>query len=64
MPTMRQLFAYRAKDAAQKLSGIILEMKDNLCRQLQKILEDCGRTEDYDEVCLDGSPGSRPQFQC
>jgi hypothetical protein len=54
IPAMRQLFAYRAKDAARKLSGIVLEVKGDLCRQLQKILEDCDRADDYIEVSLDG----------
>ncbi|MEI9978217.1 MAG: TraM recognition domain-containing protein [Edaphobacter sp.] len=54
IPAMRQLFAYRAKDAMRKLSGIVLEVKGDLCRQLQKILEDCGRADDYVEVSLDG----------
>ena len=54
LPAMRQLFAFSAKDAARKLSGIVLEVKGDLCRQLQKILEDCGRADDYVEVSLDG----------
>ena len=54
IPAMRQLFAYRAKDAARKLSGIVLEVKGDLCRQLQKILVVCGRADDYVEVSLDG----------
>jgi hypothetical protein len=54
IPAMRQLFAYRAKDAARKLSGIVLEVKGDLCRQVQKLLEDCGRASDYVEVSLNG----------
>ncbi|MEI9978246.1 MAG: TraM recognition domain-containing protein [Edaphobacter sp.] len=54
IPAMRQLFAYHAKDAIRKLSGIVLEVKGDLCRQLQKILEDCERAEDYMEVSLYG----------
>jgi hypothetical protein len=54
LPAMRQLFAHRAADAARKLSGIVLEVKGDLCRQLRKILEDCGRADDYVEVSLDG----------
>ncbi|HEY0758751.1 MAG TPA: type IV secretion system DNA-binding domain-containing protein [Acidisarcina sp.] len=53
LPAMRQLFAYRAKDPARKLSGIVLEVKGDLCRQVGKILEGCGRAEDYIEVSLD-----------
>jgi hypothetical protein len=54
LPAMRQLFAYRATDAARKLSGIVLEVKGDLCRQLKQILESLGRTNDYVEVSLDG----------
>ncbi len=54
LPAMRQLFAYRAADPARKLSGIVLEVKGDLCRQLRGILEDCGRADDYVEVSLDG----------
>jgi hypothetical protein len=55
LPVMRQLFAYRADDPVRKLSGIVLEVKGDLCRQLQRILKWCGREEDYVEVSLDGS---------
>jgi hypothetical protein len=60
IPAMRQLFTYRAKDVTRKLSGIVLEVKGDLCRQLQKILEDCGRTDDYVEISLDGSMRYNP----
>ncbi len=54
IPAMRQLFAYRAADPTQRLSGIVLEVKGDLCRQLRQILENCGRADDYIEVSLDG----------
>jgi hypothetical protein len=54
LPAMRQLFAYRAADPVRKLSGIVLEVKGDLCRQLRQILESCGRAEDYVEVSLNG----------
>ncbi len=54
IPAMRQLFAYRANDQARKLSGIVLEVKGDLCRQLRQILASCGRADDYIEVSLDG----------
>lgn len=54
LPAMRQLFAYRASDPDYKLSGIVLEVKGDLCRQLRAVLRDCGREEDYVEVSLDG----------
>jgi len=55
LPAMRQLFAYKANDPERKLSGIVLEVKGDLCRQLQRILKWCGREDDYIEVSLDGN---------
>ena len=55
LPAMRQLFSYCANDATRKLSGIVLEVKGDLCRQLQGILKSCGREKDYIEVSLDGN---------
>lgn len=54
LPAMRQLFAYRAADPERRLSGIVLEVKGDLCRQLRGILESCARASDYVEVSLDG----------
>jgi hypothetical protein len=54
LPAMRQLFAYRANDPERRLSGIVLEVKGDLCRQLREILKSCGREDDYIEVSLDG----------
>jgi hypothetical protein len=54
IPAMRQLFAYRADNPERKLSGIVLEVKGDLCRQLSAILRECGREQDYVEVSLDG----------
>jgi hypothetical protein len=60
LPAMRQLFAYRANDPERKLSGIVLEVKGDLCRQLRKILKSCGREDDYIEVSLDGNVRYNP----
>ncbi len=54
LPAMRQLFAYRANDPERKLSGVVLEVKGDLCRELRRILKWCGREKDYVEVSLDG----------
>ncbi|HET9184482.1 MAG TPA: TraM recognition domain-containing protein [Candidatus Angelobacter sp.] len=54
LPAMRQLFAYRSRDPERKLSGIVLEVKGDLCRQLRRILEWCGREQDYIEISLNG----------
>lgn len=54
LPAMRQLFAFCADDPERKLSGIVLEVKGDLCREVQRILAWCGREQDYVEVSLDG----------
>ncbi|MGH9617431.1 MAG: type IV secretory system conjugative DNA transfer family protein [Acidobacteriaceae bacterium] len=54
LPAMQQLFAYRATDAERKLSGIVLEVKGDLCRHARRILTGCGRGQDYIEISLDG----------
>ena len=60
LPAMRQLFSYSAADPERKLSGIVLEVKGDLCRQLQRILKWCGREDDYIEVSLDGNVRYNP----
>jgi hypothetical protein len=60
LPAMRQLFAYRADDPEQRLSGVVLEVKGDLCRQVQKMLAACGRGEDYVEVSLTGNVRYNP----
>jgi len=52
LPAMRQLFSYKAHDAVQKLSGLVLEVKGDLCRQLARVLAQCGRSDDYVEISL------------
>ncbi len=54
LPAMRQLFAYEAHDPARRLSGLVLEVKGDLCGQLRQVLHACGRAEDYVEVSLTG----------
>ena len=53
LPAMHQLFGYRPGDAEEKLSGIVLEVKGDLCRHLSRILRECGREADYVDVSLD-----------
>ena len=54
LPAMRQLFAYRATDPVRRLSGIVLEVKGDLCGELRTILGGCNRAADYIEISLDG----------
>jgi TraM recognition site of TraD and TraG len=53
LPAMHQLFGYRPNDAEEKLSGIVLEVKGDLCRHLSRILRECGREADYVDVSLE-----------
>jgi len=52
LPAMRQLFCYKADDDERKLSGLVLEVKGDLCRQLARVLAQCGRSDDYVEISL------------
>lgn len=54
LPAMRQLFGFKARDKQERLSGVVLEVKGDLCRQVKRILDDCGRGEDYIDVSLEG----------
>ena len=53
LPAMQQLFGYRSSDGEEKLSGIVLEVKGDLCRHLSRILRECGREADYIDVSLE-----------
>ena len=53
LPAMHQLFGYKARDQEKKLSGVVLEVKGDLCRQVARILEGYGREQDYIGVSLD-----------
>jgi len=60
VPAMWQLFGYRVRDAEQKLSGIVLEVKGDLCRQVARILRRYGREQDYINVSLDSNVRYNP----
>jgi hypothetical protein len=60
LPAIRQLFAYKADDPVRRLSGVVLEVKGDLCRQVRSILAACGRTDDYIEVSLTGNVRYNP----
>jgi hypothetical protein len=48
------------KDTERKLSGIVLEVKGDLCRHLKRILAEYGREQDYVEVSLVGDMRYNP----
>jgi hypothetical protein len=60
LPAMQQLFGYRPDAAAEKLSGIVLEVKGDLCRHLSRILRECGRETDYIDVSLESDVRYNP----
>jgi hypothetical protein len=55
LPAMLQLFGYEASDPAKKLSGLVLEVKGDLCCHLARILKEYQREQDYVEVSLDSN---------
>src|SRR5205085_8710426 len=44
---------WRAEDPAQKISGLVLEVKGDFCRQVQTMLRGANRDADYLEIGLD-----------
>lgn len=60
LPAMRQLFGYKADDPQNKLSGIVLEVKGDLCRQVARILKEYGREQDYIGVSLESNVRYNP----
>ena len=53
-PFAWQLFSYRADDPARRPSGLILEVKGDLCLKVREDLAAAGRGDDYVEISLDG----------
>jgi hypothetical protein len=53
-PYVEQMLAYRASDPAQRMGGLILEVKGDFCDSIRQILGKHGRAEDYLELGLNG----------
>ncbi len=53
LPIFEQLFGWMAGDPERKLSGVVLEVKGDLCKHLRRILAACGREEDYIGISLE-----------
>ena len=53
LPIFEQLFGWMADDPVRKLSGVVLEVKGDLCKHLHRILTACGREEDYVGISLE-----------
>jgi hypothetical protein len=52
-PYVDQLLRWRADDPAQKLGGLVLEVKGDFCTQVRQILQRANREADYLEIGLD-----------
>ena len=52
-PYVDQLVRWRADDSARKCSGLVLEVKGDFCRQVQRMLQAANRESDYLEIGLD-----------
>jgi hypothetical protein len=51
-PYVEQLLGYRATDTAEKLGGLILEVKGDFCTHVREMLARRGRADDYVEISL------------
>jgi hypothetical protein len=52
-PYVDQLVRWRSDDPAQKVGGLVMEVKGDFCRQVRTMLQACGRDGDYVEIGLD-----------
>lgn len=50
LPFIRQLVAYKATSKSERIGGLVLEVKGDLCAHLRRTLADAGRAEDLIEV--------------
>lgn len=52
-PYVEQLLRWKADDEAQKVGGLVLEVKGDFCVQVKSILARANRPDDYIEIGLD-----------
>ena len=52
-PYVEQLLRWRRHDGERKVGGLVMEVKGDFCRQVQSMLRDSGRADDYVEIGLD-----------
>jgi hypothetical protein len=52
-PFAEQILAYKAAERAERIGGLVLEVKGDFCRKVKGILERHGRADDYIEIGLD-----------
>lgn len=53
-PFADQLFTWQAHDPAKRAAGLVLEVKGDFCHEVQELLADAGRADDYVELGLGG----------
>ena len=54
-PFCRQLLEWQSDDPAQRVAMLVLEVKGDFCYDVQEMLEQYGRTDDYMELSLDAT---------
>jgi len=52
VPFAEQILSHQASDPARRASALVLEVKGDFCFKVGKLLDRCGRTDDYVEVSL------------
>jgi hypothetical protein len=54
IPFAEQILSYKAGDPAERIGGLVLEVKGDFCYKVRSILAEAGREADYVEVSLEG----------
>ena len=52
LPFAEQILSHRASDAERRAGALVLEVKGDFCFKVKKLLDKCGRGDDYVEVSL------------
>ena len=59
-PYVGQLLRWRSDDPAQKVGGLVLEVKGDFCQQVRQMLRAANREDDYLEIGLNSSVSYNP----
>src|SRR5712691_2054323 len=59
-PYVDQLLRWRAQEPAQRVGGLVLEVKGDFCRQVRQIVRAANRETDYLEIGLDTGVSYNP----
>ena len=55
LPVAKQILSYRRAEPGGRVGGLVLEVKGDFCTQVQGLLKDAGRAEDYLEIGFDSN---------